>query len=345
MLSFSVVRTSCAKLFARSNASSHSFLPINGQRLFSGTAATFSKKKAPPGPPPVQSVSPLAPIGVKAALQASNDSSIIPKPKIFDEFALTDRVGIVSGGNRGLGLEMALALCEAGARAIYCFDLPDDPSVEWTKTHEYVKRMQNGSRLEYVSCDVRLQQVVWRKANEIAEKEKRMDICVAAAGILDSHTDCLTYLAEPFKAVMDVNTNGVFYTAQAAGQQMLHFGNGGSIILIASMSGSITNKDHAWVSYNTSKSAVLQMARSMACELGTKNIRVNSLSPGHIYTSMTAAFIDTQPQLLEKWSSSNPMGRLGRSDELRGVVTWLASDASSFCTGSDIIVSGGHHSW
>lgn len=103
---------------------------------------------------------------------------------------------------------------------------------------------------------------------------------------------------------MDVNTNGVLFTAQAAGRQMAKFGTPGSIILIASMSGSITNKvrpsgpglysillkivsylqDHAWVGYNTSKSAVLQMARSMACELGPKKIRVNSLSPGHIYT-------------------------------------------------------------
>jgi NAD(P)-dependent dehydrogenase (short-subunit alcohol dehydrogenase family) len=110
-------------------------------------------------------------------------------------------VGIVSGANRGLGLEMALALCEAGARAIYCFDLPATPSDEWTKTQEYVKRMQNGSRLEYVSVDVRDQQVVWGKAHEIGDKEKRMDVCVAAAGILKSHTDCLTYPAEQFKEV------------------------------------------------------------------------------------------------------------------------------------------------
>ena len=107
------------------------------------------------------------------------------------------------------------------------------------------------------------------------------------------------------RQVMDVNVNGVLFTAQAAGRQMVRFGNGGSIVLVASMSGSITNKvshsfirsvrrtdsdnlspsqDHAWTSYNTSKSAVLQMARSMACELGPKRIRVNSLSPGHIYT-------------------------------------------------------------
>lgn len=87
---------------------------------------------------------------------------------------------------------------------------------------------------------------------------------------------------------MDVNTNGVLFTAQAAGRQMARFGTPGSIILIASMSGSVTNKAErgafAWAAYNTSKSAVLQMARSLACELGPQNIRVNSLSPGHIYT-------------------------------------------------------------
>ncbi|KAF9533404.1 hypothetical protein CPB83DRAFT_866902 [Crepidotus variabilis] len=295
--------------------------------------------------PAVQSVSPLAPLGVNAALEASRNASIKPSPKIFEEFALTDRVGIVSGGNRGLGLEMALALCEAGARAIYCFDLPETPCEEWVKTKEFVEKLGNGARLEYDSVDVTKQKEIWEKAKVIGDKEQRMDVCVAAAGILKAHTDCLTYPEEQFKQVHDVNTNGVLFTAQAAGQQMRRFGKGGSIILIASMSGSITNKDHAWVSYNTSKSAVLQMARSMACELGKENIRVNSLSPGHIYTSMTAAYLDAQPHLLEKWSNLNPMGRIGRPDELRGVITWLASDASSFCTGSDILVSGGHHAW
>ena len=211
-----VVRTTTyTKSLARSNTttttSSHSILRLgsirrsfNGQRLFSGTAATFGEKKKAPPPAQQQSVSPLAPIGIDAALQAATDPSITPKPKIFEEFALNDRVGIVSGANRGLGLEMALALCEAGARAIYCFDLPPKPSDEWTKTQEYVKRMQNGSRLEYVSVDVRDQQVVWNKAHEIGDREKRMDVCVAAAGILEPHTDCLTYPAEQFKEVCSI---------------------------------------------------------------------------------------------------------------------------------------------
>jgi len=194
------------------------------------------------GTSPAQSASSLAPIGVNAAIQAANDPSYKPKPKIFDEFALTDRVGIVSGGNRGLGLEMALALCEAGARAIYCFDLPTTPSEDWTKAKDYVERLQNGSRLEYVSADVRKQKTMWEKVEEIGDREGRMDVCVAAAGILKTDTDCLTYPAKQFQDVLDVNTNGVLYTAQAAGQQMRRYENGGSIILIASMSGSITNK-------------------------------------------------------------------------------------------------------
>ncbi|KAA1471247.1 NAD(P)-binding protein [Dentipellis sp. KUC8613] len=297
------------------------------------------------GTRPVQSVSPLAPIGVAAALAAQSDPAVPARPKLFDEFALTDRVALVSGANRGLGLEMALALAEAGARAVYCVDLPEAPGEEWEAVRSYVERMGTGGRMEYLSGNVRDQQGMWDVGQKIGDKEGRLDVCVAAAGILREHTDCLEYPAEEFRKVMDINTNGVLFTAQAAGRQMVRFGLPGSIILIASMSGSITNKDHAWVSYNTSKSAVLQMGRSMACELGPKRIRVNTLSPGHIYTTMTAAYLDKQPHLLEKWSQLNPLGRLGRPDELRGVVAWLASDASTFCTGSDILVSGGHHAW
>ncbi|GJE97088.1 sorbose reductase sou1 [Phanerochaete sordida] len=288
------------------------------------------------------------PIGVAAALHhAPGDPA--PAPTLFaHEFSLADRVALVSGGARGLGLEMALALVEAGARAVYCVDIAREPSDEWRTVRDYAARMQGKGgegRLEYVTGDTTDQAAMWKIGQDIGDREGRMDACVAAAGVLKSHTDCLEYPAAQFRQVMDVNVNGVLFTAQAAGRQMARFGNGGSIILIASMSGSITNKDHAWVSYNSSKSAVLQMARSMACELGPKRIRVNTLSPGHIYTNMTAAYLDTQPHLLAKWASLNPMGRIGRPDELRGVVTWLASDASTFCTGSDILVSGGHHAW
>ncbi|EIM80773.1 NAD-P-binding protein [Stereum hirsutum FP-91666 SS1] len=296
----------------------------------------------------IQSMSPLSPLGVEAALEYHDSPATAPKPapKIFEEFALHDRVALVSGANAGLGLEMAMALSEAGCRAVYCVDIAEGPSDEFSAVQEYLTKMEGPPRrLEYVQGSVTDQARMWEIGRMIGDKEGRFDVCVAAAGILKENMDCLTYPADTFKQVLDVNTNGVLYTAQAAGQQMVRFGTPGSIVLIASMSGSITNKDHAWVSYNTSKSAVLQMGRSMACELGESKIRVNTLSPGHIYTKLTSKYLDGQPQLLKKWSDLNPLHRLGRADEMRGVVTWLASDASSYCTGSDILVCGGHHSW
>jgi hypothetical protein len=154
----------------------------------------------------VQSVSPLAPIGVQAALDhvavgPSADPALAPRPKIFEEFSLAGRVAVVSGSNRGLGLEMALALCEAGSRAVYCMDLPNVPSKEWEATRDFVRGLGNGSRLEYVSADVRDQQNLWAKVEKMADKEGRMDVCIAAAGVLKAHQDCLNYPAEEFQEV------------------------------------------------------------------------------------------------------------------------------------------------
>ncbi|KAG5338158.1 hypothetical protein C0989_008144 [Termitomyces sp. Mn162] len=192
--------------------------------------------------PAVQSFSPLSPIGVDAAVEAARDPTIVSRPKIFEEFSLKDRVGVVTGGNRGIGLEMALALCELGARAIYCFDLPSEPSDEWKSTQDFVKKLGAGSRLEYVSADVRDQKGMWNKVKDIGDREGRMDVCVAAAGVAVGNVDSLVCPEDVHQGVMDVNTNGVLFTAQAAGQQMLRFGNAGSIILIASIAGSAALK-------------------------------------------------------------------------------------------------------
>ncbi|KAF9010282.1 NAD-binding protein [Cyathus striatus] len=289
------------------------------------------------------------PVGVAAAL-----AGISPARTALAEFSLIDRVALVTGAQRGIGLEMALALAEAGA-VVYCLDLPPNPDEAWHKVQAYAAGLpavptpqgERKGRMEYLKADVTNQEEMWNIAQVIAKKEGRLDVCVANAGILGG-AECLDYEAQAFKKIIDVNVNGVLFTAQAAGKQMARLGTPGSIIMTGSMSGSIANKasrDQHWLAYNTSKSAVLQMARSMACELGKSGIRVNSISPGYIYTQMTKDFLDPRPELMTEWSSQNPLGRLGRPDELRGVTLWLASDASTFCTGSDIIVDGGHRAW
>jgi len=287
-------------------------------------------------------------IGVAAAL-----ASVTPIRTSLDTFSLAGRVALVTGGQRGIGLEIGLAFAEAGA-IVYCLDLPKTPDENWFKVQRYAAQLPSlgtnsegrslNGRLEYISADVTNQAMMWAKAEDIVNAEGRLDICVANAGILRG-AECLDYPADEFQQLINVNVNGVLYTAQAAGRQMEKLGLPGSIIMIGSMSGSITNQGMHWTAYNTSKAAVLQMARSMACELGPKKIRVNSISPGYIYTDMTKAFLDSKPHLTEQWCCQNPLGRLGMPHELRGVALWLAGDGSTFCTGSDIIVDGGHRAW
>ncbi|KAG1800814.1 NAD(P)-binding protein [Suillus plorans] len=261
------------------------------------------------------------------------------------DFALTDRVAIVTGGNRGLGLEAALALSTAGSRVVYCLDLPEKPGEDWNAARQSLAKLDGAGRLEYVTNDVRDQKKLLQTVEEIATKEGRMDICVAAAGIAGAARPCLEYTEEELEEVYAVNLKGVFFSAQAAARQMHRFQTPGSIILLGSIAGSIALKHTPVLPYNTSKAAVIQMARVMACELAPNNIRVNSLSPGYIETPMTTATISARPEYKAIWSEQSVMNRLGKPHELRGIITWLASDASSFCTGSNIVVDGGYTAW
>ncbi|KAF7795313.1 hypothetical protein EIP86_006468 [Pleurotus ostreatoroseus] len=279
------------------------------------------------------------PVGVAAALAAASADTQgpSPSPTIFThDFSLADRVALVSGGNSGIGLEIALGYLEAGARAVYCVDIAQEPSDAWRAAQKYAAALKlpgerEAGRLEYVCGDVTDQDRMWKIAEEIGDKEGRFDVCVAAAGVPTKNIDCLDYPAEEFRRVLDVNTTDVLITAQAAGRQMARFGNGGSIILIASAAGSVAIRGMGTVPYNASKAAVVQLARSMACELAPRQIRVNSLSPGWIYTPMTQPMMDGKRAYFEQ---ATPLARVGRAHELRGVAVWLASASAAFCTGS-----------
>ena len=114
------------------------------------------------------------------------------------------------------------------------------------------------------------------------------------------------------------------------------FGLPGAIIICGSIAGSTTIRDRKWVGYNASKCAILQMTRSMACELGINGIRVNTLSAGQIQNGIVTSTMKGKG-LADEWASRNTLGRLARLDEMRGVTVWLASDASSYCTGSEYV--------
>ncbi|OIW28042.1 putative short chain dehydrogenase [Coniochaeta ligniaria NRRL 30616] len=145
--------------------------------------------------------------------------------------------------------------------------------------------------------------------------------------------------------MMAVNVTGVFMTAQAVARQMIKRKQGGSLVLIGSMSGTVANRGLICPAYNASKAGVIQLARNLAAEWGEHGIRVNTISPGYIVTAMTAGLFDAFPERRKDWPNANMLGRLSYPNEYRGAAVFLLSDASSFMTGADLRVDGGHCAW
>lgn len=257
------------------------------------------------------------------------------------EFSLAGKVVIVSGAARGLGLTQAEALLEAGAR-VYALDRLPEPSPDFHPIAEKAKGL--GLCLEYHQIDVREVDALHRVVQAIADEEGRLDGLIAAAGI-QQETTALEYKAEDANRMFEVNITGVFMTAQAVAKQMIRFGNGGSIVLIASMSGSIANRGLICPAYNASKAGVIQLGRNLASEWGEHNIRVNTISPGYIVTAMVEALFVQYPERKKQWPTENMLGRLSSPREYRGAAVFLISEASSFMTGSDLRMDGGHAAW
>lgn len=155
------------------------------------------------------------------------------------EFSLTDRVILVSGAAQGLGLTQAEALLEAGA-TVYALDRKPEPSPDFYRVQKRAAE-ELGTTFYYRHIDVRDQEGLHRVAAEIGDKHGRLDGLVAAAGI-QQETPALDYSAKDANMMFEINITGVFMTAQAAAKQMIRFGNGGSIAMIASMSGHIANR-------------------------------------------------------------------------------------------------------
>ena len=258
------------------------------------------------------------------------------------EFSLQDKVIVVSGAGRGLGLVQAEGLLEAGA-IVHAIDRLPEPDPDFARI---AKRAQDefGSSLTYHRLDVRDAATLNQVVEGIADQHGRMDGLIAAAGI-QQETPALEYSAEDVDKMMGVNVTGVFMTAQAVARQMIRLGCPGSMALIASMSGTVANRGVICPAYNASKAAVIQLGRNLAAEWGEHGIRVNTISPGYIVTAMNAPLFERYPERLTDWPKGNMLNRLSKPEEFRGCAVFLLSDASSFMTGADLRIDGGHCAW
>lgn len=245
-------------------------------------------------------------------------------------FDLTGRKALVSGAAVGIGRGCATALAGAGAD-VAVVDLNEQAG---EKTAEELRSM--GVDALFVSCDVTQKDQVQAMMGRVVERFGRLDIAVNNAGIAvlgaDEEIDQAAW-----DQVIAVNLTGTFLCAQAESQQMIRQApEGGKIINIASMSATIANCN---ASYDASKAGVAHMTRTLAAEWGRFNINVNCISPSYVLTPMHAS---TPLVVRERIRELTPLGHVERPDDLHGAMIFLASAASHYVTGLDLMVDGGH---
>lgn len=254
-------------------------------------------------------------------------------PALFD---LSGRVAIVTGAGSGIGQRIAVGFAQCGAD-IACLDVRTDAGLSDTvglieaTGHKALAIHAN------VTDRMSLDEAVDRTEKDLGA----LGVAVNAAGIANANP-AEQMSEEQFQTLMDVNLKGVFLSCQAEANAMLKHGRG-SIINIASMSGAIVNRGLMQVHYNASKAGVIHMSKSMAMEWVERGIRVNSISPGYTATPM-----NTRPEMVhqtKEFESQTPMQRMATVDEMVGPAVFLASEASSYCTGVDLLVDGGFCCW
>lgn len=257
---------------------------------------------------------------------------------VMDLFKLDGRVALVTGGGQGLGEAMATALAQAGS-AVAVID------INFSNAAMVADKIKaSGGNAIPVKCDVTQSDQVEAAFSDVARTFGRIDIAVNNAGItLSGPAEDMS--DEDWKRIVDINLNGVFLCAREAGKHMIRQGTGGSIINTASMSGTIINKGFYLAGYCTTKAGVKHLTKALAVEWAKYGIRVNSISPGYMRTPLIAASLAHPEIVEEKMVNTTPLGRLGEPQDLAGPILFLASDASLFVTGHDLVVDGGHTAW
>jgi 2-deoxy-D-gluconate 3-dehydrogenase len=251
--------------------------------------------------------------------------------KLFD---LSGKVAIVTGGNGGIGLGMARGLAQAGAIVVVAARNAE-------KSSKAVAELEGlGAKADFIPIDLASPASCRAAVDETTRRYGRLDIVVNNAG-MSIRKPPETYTVEEWRQVIETNLTGAFVLCQAAHPVMQRQG-GGKIINIGSMM-SIFGGAYA-APYSSSKGAIVQMTKSLACAWARDNIQVNAVLPGWIDTELTQDARAQVPGLNERVLARTPAKRWGLPDDLSGVAVFLASTASDFVTGAAIPVDGGYAS-
>jgi 3-oxoacyl-[acyl-carrier protein] reductase len=247
----------------------------------------------------------------------------------MSDSSFAERVALVTGGSRGIGRAIAISLARAGAQVVFTYVSNADAARDTEKA-----LVEAGGRGRAVRCDVADHAAVEALVASILQEHGRIDIAVNNAGVARDQL-ILRMKPEDFDAVIATNLRGAWSVCRAVAKPMVKQ-RYGRIINLSSVVAEMGNAGQS--NYAASKGGVEALTRSLARELGSRNVTVNAVAPGFIDTDMTRALPEQAKNAL---TERIPLGRLGSAEDVAGMVRFLASDAAAYVTGQVIHVNGG----
>lgn len=257
---------------------------------------------------------------------------------ILEKFSLKGKTAVVTGGERGIGLAVALGFAQAGADIVIA-------GLDAASAEEALKKLHaEGAEAVFIKTDCTDEEQVAAMAVQAKARFGHIDVLCNNVGI-SKHAPAEEMPLEMWQRVITTNLTTQFLVSREIGKIMLEQGKG-SIVNISSMSGVIVNTPIEQCNYNASKAGVIQLTKSLACEWAKRGVRVNTVAPAYIRTPITAhRFDNPDDPAVPTWRAMTPMGREGSPEEICGAALYFASDASSYTTGAVLLVDGGYTCW
>jgi len=257
---------------------------------------------------------------------------------VLDRFRLDGKRLFITGGSRGLGREMALAIAEAGANVVLVGRDADSLS----RAASDIRNI--GRHAHTIQADAAIPEQCERACRD-ALALGPIDILINNIGGRRINVPIEDEPLEVWQQMMDLNLTSTFLCAKHIGGAMLARGSGGRVINIASVSGLIANRGIGGRHYETAKAAVIQFTRATAADWAPRGVTVNAILPGGFMTEPNQRWARESPHVIEEFKAQIPMGEFGRPEDLGPLAVYLASDASRYMTGAALVIDGGYTLW
>ena len=258
--------------------------------------------------------------------------------KILDRFRLDGKRLFITGGTRGLGREMALAIADAGADVI----LVGRDAASLERTAADIRRL--GRQAATIQADVGLPAACQAACEEALSKHGPIDLLINNVGGRRVPTPTLDLPLETWQQLIDLNLTSTFLCTKLLGRPMVERRQG-RVINIASISGMVANRSIGGRSYETAKAAVIQFTRATAADWASAGVTVNAICPGGFMTEPNQRWSREHPEVIEAFKAQIPMGDFGQPEDLGPLAVYLASDAARYMTGAALVIDGGYTLW